>query len=215
MTGGLPVGAGPACGPGPVSPPACGQIPSDEIGVPMSETAGLSSVTAAEGAGPGRLGSPAGIVAGPVLRAGRLSACLTQAELGEATGIETNTIAAWEDGIQSLADVPYPVFEQLETALTAAGAEPRLVSDLAPAVWCDLVVTAIADGQDAKCLMADPTAAEEAFAELLTWSAAGQRPARYRPYIGPGPLLRPADVDLITVIVRGLDQAHCPRPHAA
>jgi transcriptional regulator with XRE-family HTH domain len=170
VTGMSAAGAGPVCEPGPASPPSCSQIPSNEIGAPVSKTANLSSVTADDAAGPGRFDGPAGIVAGTVLRAAQLSAGLAQAELGEATNVEENTIAAWEDGIQSLADVPYPVLKKLETALTTAGAEPRLVSDLAAAVWCDLVVTAIADGRDVDCLMVDPAAAEEAFAELLTWS---------------------------------------------
>lgn len=183
----------------------------------MVKIANLSGLKAAEGIEANQEpGSSSGVVAGTVLRAARLSARLTPAELGKAAGADETTIAAWEDGVQSVAEVPYPVFQQLERALTAASAEPRLISDLATAVWCDLVITAVATAQEVSCLMADPAAGEEAFAELLNWSATGQRPTRYRPYIGPGPLGRSADVGLVTGIIQRLHQTQeSLRPHAA
>jgi transcriptional regulator with XRE-family HTH domain len=145
-------------------------------------------------------------VAGTVLKAARLSARLTQSELGEALGASEAAIAAWEDGTEPLAAVPYPIVESLETALTAS-AEPGLVTDLTAAIWCDLVITAVADTQDIDCLMADPTAAEEAFSELLAWSVNGHRPARYCSFTGPGLLLQPADAGRIAGAIRKLDQA--------
>jgi hypothetical protein len=40
-------------------------------------------------------------------------------------------------------------------------------------VWWDLVIAAIAGGEDTSCLMADPLAREAAFSELPTWPGAG------------------------------------------
>jgi transcriptional regulator with XRE-family HTH domain len=169
----------------------------------VNVTASLNSVPAGTEAGP--FASPPGIVAGTVLRAARLSAHLTQAQFAEVTGVDEANVAAWEDGHEPLAGVPYPVFGRIESVL-AVSAEPGLAADLTVAVWCDLVVTAIAGGQDITCLMADPTAAEPAFGELLTWSAGGQRPARYRPYAGPGPLLQPVHAGLIAGTIMKLSR---------
>jgi len=103
----------------------------------------------------------------------------------------------------------------MEAALTGS-AEPGLVTDLTTAAWCDLVIAAVADAQDVSCLMADPTAAEDAFSELLAWSVGGHRPARYHPFIGPGPLLQPADIGLIGSTIRELGQTQrFLRPYAA
>jgi transcriptional regulator with XRE-family HTH domain len=143
-------------------------------------------------------------VAGTALRAARLSARLTHAQLGEAIGIDERGIAEWEDGTDPLTAVPYPLLERLESGLTAASSEADLVHDLAIAIWCDLLITAIADSQDISCLLADPTAAEEAFRELLGWSIGAQRPERYRPYAGPGPLLQPAHLQLTAGAIRTL-----------
>ncbi|MGH3275540.1 MAG: helix-turn-helix domain-containing protein [Streptosporangiaceae bacterium] len=131
--------------------------------------------------------SPPGAVAGTALRAARLSARLTQGQLAAGISVGEASIAAWEDGADPLAEVACPVLERLESALSAAQGDPALVSDLTTAIWCDLVLAAVAGCQDISCLMADPAAAEPAFRELLAWSAGGPRPDRYRPYAGPGP----------------------------
>ncbi|HUY48367.1 MAG TPA: helix-turn-helix transcriptional regulator [Streptosporangiaceae bacterium] len=217
MTEVTAVRAGPACTAGPASPPGRRQhqVPSDQIGVPVNMTASLSSVPAVDRTELGPLASPPGVVAGTALKAARLSARLTRSELGEATGTDEAAIAAWEDGAEPLAAVPYPVFGRLEAALTGS-AEPGLVTDLTTAAWCDLVIAAVADAQDVSCLMADPTAAEDAFSELLAWSVGGHRPARYHPFIGPGPLLQPADIGLIGSTIRELGQTQrFLRPYAA
>jgi transcriptional regulator with XRE-family HTH domain len=190
---------------GPASPPNRSQVPSDKIGVPVSTTARLSNMAADNRAEVSQLASPPGIVAGTVLRAARLSARLARAELAESVGVDEATLAAWEDGAEPLAAVPYQVFEHLETALTA-GADPGLVADLTIGVWCDLVIAAVADAHDVACLMADPAATEQAFSELLAWSVGGHRPARYHSFIGPGPLLQPADVGLTGGAIRKLGQ---------
>ena len=67
-----------------------------------------------------------------------------------------------------------PQLERLEEALLAAGAEPALVADLCAACWCDLALAAIAAGEDATVLLADPIARTDVFWELLAWAAAGQ-----------------------------------------
>jgi hypothetical protein len=206
MTGTPSTHAGPARAAGPASPPINCQIAIDKIGVPVSTTQCLSSVPA-DGTRVSRLVSAPGIVAGTVLRAARLSARLARQELADAVGADEATIAAWEDGIEPLADVPYPVFGRLEAALSA-DAERGLVTDLTVAVWCDLVIAAVANAQDVGCLMADPTAAGEAFGELLAWSVGWHRPTRYHAFIGPGPLLRLADVALLAGSIRKLGQAH-------
>jgi hypothetical protein len=56
--------------------------------------------------------------------------------------------------------------------------------------------------------MADPAAAEDAFGELLAWSATDHRPARYRQYAGPGPLLRPADLGRVARSIPQLGRGH-------
>jgi transcriptional regulator with XRE-family HTH domain len=129
------------------------------------------------------------LVAATALRTARLSAGLSQPQLAAAIDAEVERVSAWEDGSELLADVAYPVIERLGAALAAAGADPRLVGDLTAGIWCDLVIAALADYGDASCLLADPIAAEDAFRELLAWSAGGARPERYRPFAGPGPLL--------------------------
>jgi DNA-binding XRE family transcriptional regulator len=170
--------------------------------------ANLSSVSAADEADTTRIASPPGIVAGTVLRAARLSAHRTQAQLAEAIGVDEACIAGWEDGTDPLTAVAYPVLERLETKLAAARAEAGLVKDLAIALWCDLVIEALAGSQDIICLIADPAAAEDAFGELLAWSVSDHRPARYRQYAGPGPLLRPADLSRIGESVRQIGRGH-------
>lgn len=74
----------------------------------MSTTTTLSSVPPAGGTEEDRPASPPGIVAGTALRAARLSARLTQVQLGEAVGVGEPGIAGWEDGTDPLTAVPYP-----------------------------------------------------------------------------------------------------------
>ena len=127
-----------------------------------------------------------GIVAGAVLRAGRLSSGLSDALLAAAVDVDVATINAWEDGSEPLASVPYPHVERLEAALRTAGAERQLVADLDAAIWYDLVALALNGDGDTGCLMADPVASGEAFRELLAWFLAGRVPNRYRPYASAG-----------------------------
>lgn len=130
-----------------------------------------------------------GVVAGAVLRAARLSANVTKSALAAAAGVTRNTMRSWENGSAPLAAVPAPDIQRLETALGAYGADQHLVSDLGAAVWCDLIVCAIADDEDASCLLADPITGERGFRELLSWSLTGQIPARYRLYFAQSPLI--------------------------
>jgi transcriptional regulator with XRE-family HTH domain len=130
-----------------------------------------------------------GIVAGTVLRCARLSAGLSRQELAATMSVTEEMVRAWEEGSSPLASVPLPQVAILETSLRQAGANPRLVSDLAPASWCDLVILAIADREDISCLMADSVTRETAFTELLTWCLAEPVPHRYQPYADPAPLL--------------------------
>lgn len=115
-----------------------------------------------------------------------------------------SAVAAWEDGTEPLADISYPLLQQLEAALTAASADPSLIADLVIGTWCDLVLAALAtEPTELLCLMSDPLAAEPAFGELLTWAAEDhRRPERYRPYAGPGPLLRNADRGCVAAVIR-------------
>ena len=154
---------------------------------------------------------PTGVVAGAVLRAARLSASLSEEQLASGTGVSEATIRSWEDGSEALASVPAPQIDQLKAALRMASADPRLVADLDAAAWCDLIILAMVDSEDASCLLADPLAREEAFGELLAWAIAGDVPARHRPYAGQGPLLPAADI----VAIVGTAQAvllHNPCP---
>jgi transcriptional regulator with XRE-family HTH domain len=130
-----------------------------------------------------------GIVAGAVLRSARLSADLSQENLAAATGVSEEMVQAWEEGSSPLASVPLPDVTTIEASLRANGADPDLVSDLSVAAWCDLVILAVAHGEDATCLMADPIAADPAFAELLAWCLTRQVPERHQPYVRPAPLL--------------------------
>jgi len=128
-------------------------------------------------------------VAGAVLQAARLSANVTKNALAAAAGVTRNTLRSWESGSSPLASVPAPDVQRLETALGDCGANPRLVTDLAAAVWCDLIITAMDEDEDIGCLLADPITGEQAFRELLSWSLTGQIPARYRLYFTPAPLV--------------------------
>ena len=101
----------------------------------------------------------------------------------------TTSITLWEAGSEPLASVSSPVIEELAAALRRMGAQPVLVADLFVAAWCDLVLGAIAEGDDASCLLADPLARDNAFSELLAWAMTGQPPARHRPYASAGQLL--------------------------
>ena len=146
---------------------------------------------------------PTGVVAGAVLRAARLSASLSEEQLVSGAGVSEATIRSWEDGSEALASVPVPQVDQLMAALRAADADPRLVADLDAAAWCDLIILALVDSEDASCLLADPLAREEAFGELLAWAIAGNVPVRYRPYAVKGPLLLAADI----AVIAGMAQA--------
>jgi transcriptional regulator with XRE-family HTH domain len=180
------------------------QVLNDRIGDPVKTAANLTRLPTADESPATQLASHVGIVSGTVLRAARLSAHRTQAQLAGAIGVDEASIAGWEDGTDPLTAVAYPVLERLESELAAAEGQANLVKDLATGLWCDLVIEAIAGSQDITCLMADPAAAEDAFSELLVWSAAGHRPERYREYAGPGPLLRSADLGRVGQSIKEL-----------
>lgn len=130
-----------------------------------------------------------GVMAGAVLRAARRSARASTSALAAAAGVTKRTIRSWESGSYPLASAPAPDIQRLEAALGAQGADPRLVCDLGAAAWCDLIVCAIADDDDIRCLLADPITGERGFRELLSWSLTGQTPARYQPYRAPSPAI--------------------------
>jgi hypothetical protein len=130
-----------------------------------------------------------GSVGAAVLSAARLSAKADCVTVASAMGVTEDSLRECERGVKSLALVPFPLIEKLQMALHDLGAEPSLVADIEAAIWCDLVIDAIAGGEDTSCLMADPLAGQAAFSELLAWSLAGITPARYRPYTQPGSLI--------------------------
>jgi hypothetical protein len=212
MTGTMTAGtARPLVRQRPAAPPSQSQLLDGKIGVPVSTTTCLSSLTAASDIDVSPAAAPlAGVVAGAVLRAARLSARLTPAQLGEAVGVGEPVIGAWEAGCEPLADVAYPILQRLEAELAAAGAGADLVHDLTPAIWCDLVIAAVSDGQDISCLLADPTAAEPEFGELLAWSAGFCPPARYRPCAAPGQLFPAAAHGRLARAIRELSPTGGP-----
>ncbi|HUZ55612.1 MAG TPA: hypothetical protein VMU94_24165 [Streptosporangiaceae bacterium] len=103
---------------------------------------------------------------------------LSASELAAAVSLTDTLIHSWEIGAEPLASVPVPQIDRLKSALRTAGAEARLVDDLDPAAWCDLVLEAMLAREDASCLLADPLASDPAFSELLTWAITGNPPAR-------------------------------------
>jgi DNA-binding transcriptional regulator YiaG len=123
-----------------------------------------------------------GSVAGAVLRSARRSARTSQATLAAACGVTANTIRAWEDGSSPLNSAPMPQMEALTAALHDAGACRLLTADLIVAAWCDLIIAAVANSEDATSLLADPTTTDEAFGQLMAWCLDGHVPRRYRPY---------------------------------
>jgi len=127
-----------------------------------------------------------GLVAGAVLRAARQSAGLSGSELAAAVSLTDTLIHSWETGAEPLASVPVPHIDKLKSALRTAGAQARLVDDLDPAAWCDLVLEATLAREDASCPLADPLASDPAFSELLTWAITGNPPARYTRYADAG-----------------------------
>ena len=140
--------------------------------------------------GRARTGGPRpGIVAAAVLRAACASARTSEAFIAREASVSADTLQSWADGTRALATVPVPQLERLEGALLTAGAEPALVADLYAACWCDLVLAAIAAGEDTALLLADPLARTAAFRELLAWAAAGQVPARYSRHAPAGRLI--------------------------
>jgi transcriptional regulator with XRE-family HTH domain len=130
-----------------------------------------------------------GTVAGIVLRCARLSAGISRVELAVTTGVSAEKLRSWEEGSSLLASVPLPRIAALATSLRQGGASARLVADLEAALWCDLVLLAVAHHEDTTCLMADPITREAAFGELLAWCMAGHVPERFQPYADRGPLL--------------------------
>lgn len=125
---------------------------------------------------------PNGLIAAATLRAARLSASLSRRQLADAIYVRETDILSWEVGTTPLASTRVTVIEELKAALRAAGAEPDLIADMDAALWCDLVIEAITEYEDASCLLTDPQAAEPAFRELLAWAVGGKVPARYRPF---------------------------------
>jgi hypothetical protein len=95
--------------------------------------------------------------------------------------------AGHENGSRPLACVPFPQVQIVRDALRPAGAQDRLLADLDQAMWCDVVLAALAGGEDVSCLLADPLAAGPAFAELLGWVLNGKIPARYRRFAPAAP----------------------------
>jgi hypothetical protein len=152
----------------------------------VASTAGLDWPTRHRVSRSANRGFLPGVVAGAVLRAARLSAGMSEAELAVAANLPLKAIRDWEEGSSLLAAVPLSEVERLQAALRQAGAEPGLVADFAAAAWCDLVVVAMINGEDTTCLMADPLSRDVAFGELLLWSLAGHTPPRYQPYAGSG-----------------------------
>jgi hypothetical protein len=122
---------------------------------------------------------PPGVLAGTVLRAARLSARATADSVADAIDLTVDTYLSLEAGILGLAGVPIQMLEDLKLVLSKAGAKPELVADLDIAAWGDLVLTAIADGENVACLLADPLTHDGRFAELLTWALTGRQPTRY------------------------------------
>ena len=117
-------------------------------------------------------------ISGTVLLRIRQSASLTTQRLAAAVGVSEAAVRGWEDGSDQLALEPLGQLDKLSAALVAAGAAPELVADLAVAVWCDVVLDALAEGSDASCLLADPLAQGPVFSELLAWSTTGEPPVR-------------------------------------
>jgi transcriptional regulator with XRE-family HTH domain len=128
-------------------------------------------------------------VAGAVLRSARRSAHISQARLATACGVTENIIRTWENGSSPLAAVPMPQIVVLIDALLEAGACRPLTVDLTVAIWCDLIITAVAASEDVTCMLADSIAAEDVFDELMAWCLEGRIPQRHLPYAGPGPLV--------------------------
>ena len=155
---------------------------------------------------------PPGVVAGAVLRAVRTSARITEACLAAAFGVSEEAIRTWEDGSDSLASLPVPRLERLESVLRAAGAEPRIVADLDAAVWCDLVFLNIAGSDDCTCLLADPLTCEDAFRELMAWSLTGRVPLRYSRYVLSRPLITdPGLAERVTAVLGAIRPDLLPR----
>lgn len=125
---------------------------------------------------------PERTVAGSVLRATRLSAALSRKQLATTAGVTEQTIHSFEIGREPLASLPVTQLDSLKDALRSAGAHDQLIADLEPALWCDAVLSAIAEHDDVRCLLADPLAREPAFGELIAWAVSGLAPARYAPF---------------------------------
>jgi len=127
-------------------------------------------------------------VAGAVLRSARRSARASQAKVAVGCGVTQHAVQAWEAGTSPLAEVCVLQVESLIAALRDLGACPRLTGDLITATWCDVVIAAATDSEDCECLVADPSATNCQFIELMAWFTEGRVPQRYRPYADKHPL---------------------------
>src|SRR5579871_4650956 len=90
----------------------------------------------------------AGLTAGLVLRAARLSAGLSQSALAETLHVPEDTVRAWENGTEPLASIPLHQVHLVKDTLLGAGADPDLAADIDPATWCDVLVMAMHHGED-------------------------------------------------------------------
>lgn len=151
-------------------------------------TARVSGNASQQETGSGHGTANTGAVAGTVLWSARLSACVTETALAAVFNVSVTAVRDWQAGSSPLADLPQPQLAALRTALHDIGADQRIVADLDTAMWCDLVIGAIADNDDIRCLLADPIASEKAFAELLAWALAGTVPDRYQCHVQGGAL---------------------------
>lgn len=139
-----------------------------------------------------------GVVAGYVLKVGRLAASITQEQLAESFHVDVSTIQGWESGRRPLASTSAGELLNLGHFLARSGAPASIVGHLHEAVIADFIIsTAIQFDGERVLLSGHPLAnsvLRRSIANLVTWPFTGTLPQHLadfrRTSVGRGPVAK-------------------------
>ena len=152
--------------------------------------------------------SPPGVIAGAVIRAGRLSANITRRHLARNLSVRQATIRGWEAGTIPLSGVPYGQICLLAKALTSAGSAIGIgLNELLLACQCDVMIAGMLSGDENYAEVppiGENTPEGKAASALLRWAAQGAVPSEYGDLLPTAPLLAAADVRRLAEVAHEL-----------
>lgn len=136
---------------------------------------------AASGPRRGTAGTPGlpGVVAGLALRSARGGLAITQMQLAEHLGVDTDTIKGWETGRRALGNTKVATLRSVVHRLRLLGVEPKLLAQLELAIDVDLVVGQILADDGRGDPLDHPLATwvtTRQWTELLAPALSGSRP---------------------------------------